>query len=111
MSWVSLGTQYPKGLRRGSMAEETLGQAYRNVFFGNCTQAEAQMVLADLEKESGFVQVVVPGPGVSLDFENGKRYVFGRIFRFLSMTREEQDELHQASRRESLIDAQEGPII
>src|SRR5689334_2539613 len=105
MQWVSLATQYPQGMRRGNMAEETLGIAYRNVFFGNCTQAEAQMVLADLEKESGFVQVVLPGPGVSLEFENGKRHLFGRIFRFLSMTREEQDALHKAARAEALVDA------
>lgn len=93
------------------MAEETLAHAYNNVFHGNATKAEQQMVLADLEKESGFVQVVLPGPGVSLDFENGKRYMFGRIFRFLSMTQEEHDALHAAARQEAMVDSQEGPII
>lgn len=91
-------------------AEETLAEAYRHVFRGNATSAEQQIVLADLENESGFVKVVIPGPDVSPDFENGKRYVFGRIFRFLAMTREENDALHHAARNEALADAQEGPI-
>lgn len=92
-------------------AVETLANAYNNVFRGNATKAEQQMVLADLEKESGFVQVFEPGPGVSLEYENGKRYLFGRIFRFLAMTPEEHDALHRAARQEALTDAQEGAII
>jgi len=111
MQWVSLSTQYQRGMRRSKMAEETLSQAYQHVFMGNSTRAEAMMVLADLEKESGFVQVVMPGPGVSMDFENGKRYMFGRIFRYLAMTQEEQDALHKAARLEALTDAEEGPLI
>lgn len=92
-------------------AVETLTNAYNNVFMGNPTKAEQQMVLADLECESGFVQVVIPGSDVSLDFETGKRYLFGRIFRFLKMTQEEHDELHKAARAEAIANAQEGTII
>lgn len=93
------------------MAVETLAHAYNNVFNGNATKAEAQMVLADLENESGFVKVYTPGAETSLEFENGKRYLFGRIFRFLSMTPEEHNELHAAARQEALVDSQEGAII
>jgi hypothetical protein len=92
-------------------AQETLANAYRNVFRGNPTSAEQQMVLADLENESGFVKVVLPGPGVSQEFETGKRHIFGSIFRFLAMSLEEQDALHHAARREALTDSEEGPII
>ena len=111
MQWVSLATQYQQGHRRGMEAVETLANAYNNVFRGKPTDAEQQMVLADLECVSGFVQVVEPGRNVSLEYENGKRFVFGRIFRFLSMTMEEQNALHQAARQEALINSQEGTII
>ena len=92
-------------------AVETLANAYNNVFRGKPTTAEQQMVLADLECESGFVQVVEPGPGVSLDYETGKRYLYGRIFRFLNMTFEEHNDLHTAARAEALANSQEGTII
>lgn len=111
MSWVSLASQYSRGRRRGMEAVETLANAYNNVFMGNPTKNEQQIVLADLECESGFVQVVEPGPGVSLDYETGKRFMFGRIFRFLKMTTEEHDELHKAARAEALANSQEGTIL
>lgn len=111
MSWVSLATQYQPGHRRGMEAIETLANAYNNVFMGNPTKAEQQIVLADLECESGFVQVVIPGPEVSLEYENGKRFLFGRIFRFLRMSMEEHNELHAAARLEAITNSQEGTII
>jgi hypothetical protein len=92
-------------------AVEQLSNAYNNVFLGNPTKAEQQMVLADLECESGFVQVVIPGPDVSLEYETGKRFLFGRIFRFLKMSAEEHDELHKAARMEAMVNSQEGTII
>jgi hypothetical protein len=111
MSWQGLAGQFQPGMRRSMQAVEILANAYNNVFMGNATKAEQQMVLADLENESGFVKVVIPGPGVSLDFEGGKRYMFGRIFRFLSMSFDEHNELHKAARQEALADSQEGNII
>jgi hypothetical protein len=110
MLWVSLASQYQAGLRRGNRAMQDLANAYNHVFRGNPTKAEAEMVLADLANESGFYKVHVPGPEVSLEYETGKRAVFGRILRFIRMSQEEHTALEYAARQEALAD-QEGPII
>ena len=90
---------------------QDLAQAYNAVFRGNPTKGDSEMVLADLANESGFYKVTVPGADVSLDFETGKRYVFGRIHRFLNMSQAEWDELHVAARQEAMADAIEGSIV
>lgn len=89
---------------------EQLAKAYNNVFRGNPTKAEQEMVLADLANESGFYKVTVPGTGLSLEYETGKRFLFGRMFRFLNMSDEEWRELQIASRQEAMIDSVEGSI-
>jgi len=69
------------------------------------------MVLADLANHTGFYQVLPPGTGVNeLVDANGKRAVFGRLFRFLRLSEEEVRALEEAARQEALADAQEGEI-
>lgn len=111
MPWVSLGSQFRRGLRRGEQAMERLAQAYVHVFRGNPTKEDQEIVLADLHNESGFSKVFVPGPRVNLNFEEGKRYTYGRIHRFLAMGNDEWRELQEAARREAMADAEEQPII
>lgn len=111
MQWVSLASQFRVGLRRGNMAKELLAKAYANVFMGNATKAEAQMVLADLANESGFYKVFVPGEGVSLEYNEGKRTLYGRIMAFIQMSPEEHRALEHAARQESITDMTEGPIV
>lgn len=69
------------------------------------------MVLADLANHSGFYQVHPPGSGLNELMEaNGRRAVFGRLFRFLRLSQTELHALEEAARRESLADAQEGEL-
>lgn len=109
--WTSLASQMPMGTRRCSRARLTLTQAYRNLFDGRAAKREAQMVLADLANHSGFYQVLPPGAGPSeLAEANGKRAVFGRLFRFLRLSEEEVRALEEAARQEALADAREGEL-
>lgn len=69
------------------------------------------MVLADLASHSGFYQVLPPGAAASeLAEANGKRAVFGRLFRFLRLSEEEVRGLEEAARQEALADVSEGEI-
>ena len=69
------------------------------------------MVLADLANHSGFYQVMPPGtPMADLMEANGKRAVFGRLFRFLRLSEDEVRALEEAARQEALADAREGEI-
>lgn len=109
--WTSLVSGLPTGRKRGSRAALRLTRAYRNLFEGRATAQEAQMVLADLASHSGFYQVLPSGAGLEeLAEANGKRAVFGRLFRFLRLTEEEVRELEEAARQEALADACEGEI-
>lgn len=111
MPWANLSSLHKVGHRRGSQAMNDLAKAYSNVFRGNPTKAEAEMVLADIANESGFYKVHVPGPGVSLEYETGKRAIYGRIISFIQMSSEEHRSLEFAARQEALTDNSEGPLI
>lgn len=109
MSWASLARRF--GRHRGADAQNMLSKAYRNVFIGNATREEAQTVLVDLANHSGFYKVLPPGATKGdLSEANGKRAVFGRVFRFLNMSDEEIRGLEEAARLEALTDATEGEI-
>jgi hypothetical protein len=109
MRWRSLSSVFAPGLRRRLQARAGLGAAYRRLFSGSGSKADAEMVLADLASHTGFYRVTEPGAG-SLDFAEGKRAVFGRLFRFLRMTEAEIEALEEAARAEALADAREGEI-
>lgn len=107
MKWKSLALWFPDGFRRGARAQRDLMEAYRAVF----RTEHGQMVLADIANDTGFYRV--NGEGVSPDdraFSDGKRAAFGRIYRFLNLTDEEQQALQVAARAEAMTDATEGQI-
>lgn len=60
-----------------------------------------------LANHTGFYRVTEPGAG-ALDFAEGKRAVYGRVFRFLRMSDAEVASLEEAARAEALTDAREG---
>ena len=69
------------------------------------------MVLADLAAHSGFYQVAAPGASAGeLAEANGRRAVYGRVFRFLRLSGDEVRALEEAARQEALADAREGEI-
>lgn len=109
MRWRNLSGLFAPQLRRRLQARLALGSAYRRLFAGRGSKADAEMVLADLANHTGFYRVTEPGAG-SLDFAEGKRAMFGRLFRFLRMAEDEIEALEEAARAEALADAREGEI-
>ncbi len=107
MNWHHLSTSFGPGLRRRLQARLSLGKAYRRLFSGHGSKADAEVVLADLANVTGFYRVTEPGAG-TLDYQEGKRAVYGRIFRFLRMGADETANLEEAARSEALADAREG---
>lgn len=104
MIWQSLKTVWP-ALSRGARARRELAEAYQWL----AKQPQGQLIIADLANASGFYRV--NAEGVSPDdraFSDGKRAVFGRVFRFLSLNDEEKQALAVAARLEALADATEG---
>lgn len=107
MSWRSLNRHFPVGFRRRVQARFALAQAYRRLFSGHGSKADGEVVLSDLANHTGFYRVTEPGAG-ALDFAEGKRAVYGRVFRFLRMSDEEVASLEEAARAEALTDVREG---
>lgn len=105
--WVTLAKLFRRA--RGAEAELKLALAYRNVFRLN--NEDVQTVLADLADYTGFFRV--NGQGIPPDdraFSDGMRAAYGRLFRFLNLTDEEQQALVQAARVETLASSNEGII-
>ncbi len=111
MPWRSLSSSFAMGWRRRVQARLFLTQSYRRLFSGRGSKSDAEAVLADLANHTGFYRVTEPG-GASgfLDFAEGKRAVYGRVFRFLRMSADEVAALEEAARAEALSDTQEGEI-
>lgn len=102
MNWASLKALFPSN-PRGSEAVNELASAYRNVFRGNATRQDAEIVLADLADFTRFYQALPVGSaGSELAEINGMRIVFGRIFNYLNMTDAEIRALQEAARQETL---------
>lgn len=107
--WRHLSTSYAPGLRRRLQARYVLARSYRRLFSGRGSKSDAEIVLADLANYSGFYRVTEPGAG-PLEFQEGKRAIFGRIFRFLRMSANEAVSLEEAARAEALTDHREGEV-
>lgn len=107
----SLAAELPPGRRRGKDAERRLAEAYRALFDAKATKPQAEMVLTDLARVSGFFNTL--GAPFSHDERahfDGQRAVYGHIYRFLRMTEGEMRALQEAARVEALVDANEGSI-
>lgn len=107
MKWRSLAAQAASGARRGKVAEKRLAEAYMAVF--GREDEDVEIVLADLADYCGFYQVAPPGStGETLQYANGLRASFGRLFSFLSMSDDRLQALESAARAESETNEAEG---
>ena len=91
--------------RRGAQSENELSLCYARVFSATGTQADCQIVLADLANASGFFQV--SGPTVSdtqRAFADGKRAMMSRIMRYVNMPPQMRMQLEQAAMMEAQAD-------
>ena len=101
-----------KGKRRGAQVKMDLSNAYREVFFGNPSPGQREMVLVHLAEISGFY--TVKGPGLTHDeraYHEGARSVFGVIVANTSMTPMERMALEEASRHEAFVSQSEGELF
>lgn len=93
-----------------------LTDAYDRVFIkGSADQEDRELVLTDLATASGFYRVSPP-PDNSVDmvmFNEGKRALFGHIFRYIRMGSQEREAFEAAARnaaaqREELASQNQG---
>lgn len=106
--WLPLARLFPDRAR-GNEARLKLALAYHNVF--DTRKEDVQIILADLANFTGFYRV--NGPDIPPDnraFSDGMRAAFGRLFRFINLTDEEQAALVDATRAESLVSAKQDDI-
>jgi len=101
-----------KGNRRGATVKMDLSNAYREMFFGNPTSNQREMVLVHLAEISGFYKV--QPPGLTHDeraYHEGARSVFGVIVANTSMTPYERMALEEATRHEAFVSQAEGELF
>lgn len=108
MTWTSLSRALPWHRSRNREGQLRLTQAYRNVFSGNPSRDDQQIVLADLANVSGFQRVFPSEVSTEvLRYSEGKRALYAHIFSFLSLSPSDVSDLEQAARREAAIDQQQ----
>lgn len=104
--WRALSSYFPEWHKKPQPmnALAQLGDAYRAVFDGRSTEAQREIVLADLAAQSGFYRVTVPSPALAdrdLWFAEGRRSMFAEIFAHLSLADDDVKALENAARREA----------
>lgn len=77
-----------------------LTAAYKNTFSGNATKSEAEMVLADLAVESGFMAITSVDLDSYLPRQEGKRELFARIWSYINLSADEEAAIQEAVREE-----------
>ena len=84
-------------------AENRLQQAYEALFAGRGSKEDAEIVLADLRNFCGFdaVNEAVMHPN-TLQYQSGRRSVFGRIHDNIRLTDHERTALEKAVRELSM---------
>lgn len=96
--WATLRRNHQNAGPSG--AELKLSASYQNLFTGNATREEAEVVLADLAADSGFFAITDPSQHAALPFQEGKRALFGRIWANMRMSNQERISLEEAVREE-----------
>ena len=71
-----------------------LARAYRSVF----ATGEGQMVLADLARHSGFYRITERGASEVIQYNEGMRATFWRIFSMLRLTHADMTRLAREAR-------------
>ena len=99
---MSVASKMEKGKSRTSKAQRMLQQSYEHLFEGNGTPDEAEIVLSDLARHSGYYNTAEPTVTPNeLLYREGKRALFGRILQFLNLPDEARDQLNAAVMREN----------
>lgn len=81
--------------RRQAQRENRLRQAYYAVFIGKPTDDDQNLVLLDLADFSGFYKV--SSADMPLEYIEGMRAVYGRIFSYIRLSPDEVRSLEQAA--------------
>ncbi len=97
MAWRTRARQTRQGVPN---ADANLVAAYNSVFAQG--REDVELVLADLAEFSGFYKVADRGTSADqLNFDEGKRLAFARIWSFLTLTDKQLEELENAARDEA----------
>jgi len=98
--WERLSRRFKRGTPSGELV---LGTAYRDVFSGNSSQSQRQIVLADLAANCGWNQVTLPeNTEQRIWFNEGKRAAFALIFTHLSLGPADVEAFENAVRHEAV---------
>lgn len=83
-----------------ALSDAHLVAAYNSVFAQG--REDVEMVLSDLANFAGFYKVAERGASADeLNFDEGKRAAFARIWSFLTLTDRQLEELENAARDEA----------
>lgn len=94
---------------RSSAAELRIAEAYAAVFSGRGSTEDAELVLVDLAKFTGYYNTTSPEvPGDALRYYEGQRAVMGRILALKAPPDIELEALRKAVREEQIADNHTG---
>lgn len=94
---------------RTTLALNRLREAYVNLFNGTGSKEDAELVLSDLARTTGYFHTDTEDDSDAvLRFRAGQRSVFGRVMQFLDMPEEGVRELAEAVRLEDATSEQTG---
>ena len=104
---MSIAKFFGMALSRTARAQQRLREAYEHLFTGQGSPEEAEMVLSDLARHSGYYNTASPDVSTEeLWCREGKRELFGRILQFLNLPDEARDQLNAAVMRENAASQQ-----
>ncbi|MDJ0513022.1 MAG: hypothetical protein QNJ62_06230 [Methyloceanibacter sp.] len=90
--------------KHSSIGEKRLADAYQRVFeTQSASDEDREIVLADLAEYTGFYKITAPGDLELLQFANGQRAVFARIFQYLRMSDADLKRLEEAALHEAQV--------
>lgn len=102
-------TVLPEGQRSPEKRLVRLSEAWRAFQRGAASKEDADLILADLAKQSEFFMVAAPGADTeTLQRREGRREVMGRILFLLDLPFSYMDELRRAASDEMQLDILEG---
>lgn len=100
-----VGKDDPAEMARGSKAQLALRSAYIAFRNGRATKQQADLIITDLAKYSGYYNTTSSSePDHVLRHNEGGRELFGRVMRFMNPTLRELEALQRAVAEEMQTD-------
>jgi hypothetical protein len=99
----TIASIFEAGKRRTATAQVKLTEAYCAVFEGRGGPQDAEIVLVDLARNTGYLHITMPDPTNTTNqlwFNEGRRSVMGRIMQFVALPGEAKLRLAEAVRME-----------